>query len=371
LNSCIKYIADIVYQEIGEGEKKNQMSYSNFQWWISQNQGILKTFDKWLRRDIWGIWEGLSSSSSIPKTPTPLHGYADVNMKIKKKRVKLYKKLFMELKSNILLIYTNSERKNLLNVYILKDLKILVDESNHKIKIFHLHSAQYLNLTMQFRKNSEFKKWTKELKPFMLESVEKHYLFREKIGRGTFSTVNLVEKRDDHSQKYAIKIIEKENLKSEEKLLILEEAKIIKDLNHENIIKFYEHYEDYKKTFYVFELVEGGDLLEYVLSKGNLSESESKTVFKQLLRVVRYLHNKNILHRDLKPENIMIELDQSTKEIKKIKLIDFGFATYFCKENLPSLACGTINYAAPEVLVGEEYDESSDLFSCGVILYFM
>ena len=205
----------------------------------------------------------------------------------------------------------------------------------------------------------------------MLESVEKFYLFREKIGRGTFSTVNLVEKRNDSNKRFAIKTIDKENLTKEEKTLIREEAKIIKGLNHENIVKFYDHFEDYRKCFYVFELVEGGDLLEYVLNKGRLEEKEALRVFKQLLRVVQYLHRNNILHRDLKPENILIELDPVSKEINRIKLIDFGFATFFCKDNLPNLSCGTLNYAAPEVLVGEEYDESSDIFSCGVILYFM
>jgi serine/threonine protein kinase len=224
---------------------------------------------------------------------------------------------------------------------------------------------------MVLRNKDEFQMWKEALDPFNLESVEKHYLFKEKIGRGSFSTVNLVEKRGDSNQKFAIKIIDKENLKEEEKNLMCEEAKIIKGLNHENIVKFYAHYEDYTKTFYVFELVEGGDLLEYVVGRGKVSEMETKRVFIQLLRVVRYLHQKNILHRDLKPENILIQLHPKTGEIQKIKLIDFGFATFFCKDNLPSLACGTVNYAAPEVLVGEQYDESSDLFSCGVILYFM
>jgi tRNA A-37 threonylcarbamoyl transferase component Bud32 len=372
LNNSIKYIADIVYQEIGEGENNNRMSYNNFEKWISRNEGILKTFDKWLRKEIWGDFEVMiPSSSSIPEVPAPMNGYIRVNMKKKSQRVKLYSRKFLELHTNILTVYNSSNKTKLINVFILKDLNITFNETNLKIKIFHLTSLDYLNLTLVFKNRSNFSQWKEALKCFNLESVEKFYSFREKIGRGSFSTVNLCEKKNQPNKKFAIKTIDKQLLKTQERNLIQEEAKIIKGLSHENIIKFYDHFEDYKKTYYVFEFVEGGDLMEYVLGKKRIEEREARRVFKQLLRVIRYIHKSNILHRDIKPENIMVEVNPTTKEIDKIKLIDFGFATFFSKDNLPTLSCGTLNYAAPEVLVGEEYDESSDLFSCGVILYFM
>ena len=370
VNSSIKYIADVVYQEIGEGPQNNRMSFANFKIWIGQNEGILRTFDKWLRKDIWGCSDS-ASSSSLTQATTLTEGYALVNMKRKKKRIKTYKKLFLELKKNILLVYSDSKKIKLLNIYILKDLEISIDWAQRKVKVFHRCSPEYRNLTLLLRSRDNFLRWADHLKPFMLESVEKHYLFCEKIGRGTFSTVNLAAKKGDHSKRFAIKTVDKENLKPEERELIREEAKIIKGLNHQNIVKFYESYDDYKKVYYVFELVEGGDLLEHVLSKGRLTEIEARRVFYQLIHVMGYLHRNNILHRDLKPENILIRTDADSNQISQIKLIDFGFATFFCKDNLPNLACGTLNYAAPEVLIGEEYDESSDLFSCGVILYFM
>ena len=77
------------------------------------------------------------------------------------------------------------------------------------------------------------------------------------------------------------------------------------------------------------------------------------------------------MHRDLKPENIMVKLDPLSGDVINIKLIDFGFATFFDSKHLPDLPCGTLNYAAPEVLLGETYEKSTDLFSCGVILYFL
>lgn len=370
LNSSIKYIAEIVYNEIGEGSNGNRMSFANFEVWIAQNPGILRTFDKWLRKDIWGTTGIGVLPSSIPQSPAPEEGYARVNMKKRAKKLKMYTKLFLELKTNILRIYETSKKLRLLNVYILKDLDILFDRDAFKIKVKHRQSTKYRNLTIKLETRSDFMRWSEKLRPFLMESVEKFYSIREKIGRGTFSTVNLAEQKTDSSKRFAIKTIDKESLTTEERNLIREEAKIIKSLSHENIIKFHDHYEDYTKTYYVFELVEGGDLLEHVLNKGHLSEPEAKLIFKQLLRVLRYLHRNNILHRDLKPENILLRFDV-LGNVKQIKLIDFGFATFFSKDDLPCLSCGTLNYAAPEVLVGEEYDESSDLFSCGVILYFM
>ena len=366
LNSSIKYIADIVYQEVGEGPGNNQMSFSNFKIWISRNEGILKTFDKWLRKNIWG-----GSLSNQENSSGFLCGYTKVNMKLKSRRFKSYKKMYLELNTNILMIYTNSSKKNLLNLYILKDLRMKFDSKKFKIKIFHEKSTRYMNLTLIFENKQKFETWQQAFKPFVQESVEKFYRFRGKIGRGTFSTVNLVEEIIDSKKQFDVKIIEKDSLTSTERKLISEEAKIISKLNHEYIVKFHQNYEDYRRIYYVFELVNGGDLFEYVLSKGRLSESEARRVFRQLLKVMKYLHAHNILHRDLKPENIMIEKDEIKKEIRNIKLIDFGFATFFSKDSLPSDSCGTLNYAAPEVLLGEEYDEMSDLFSCGVILYFM
>lgn len=371
LNSSIKYIAEIVYNEIGEGSERNRMSFASFEVWIAQNQGILRTFDKWLRKDIWGSTvSDYSPPSSIPESPAPVEGYARVNIKKRAKKLKMYKKHYLELKRNILSVYQSSSKANLVNVYILKDLEILFNRNDLKVKVKHSQSAHYRNLTICLATTQDFLRWSDALRPFLMESIEKFYSIRGKIGRGTFSTVNLAEKKSDSSQRFAIKTIDKESLTKEERNLIREEAKIIKSLNHENIIKFHSHYEDYKKTYYVFELVEGGDLLEYVLKKGNLPEPEARLIFKQMLGVLRYLHRNNILHRDLKPENILLRFDV-LGNVKQIKLIDFGFATFFSKDDLPCLSCGTLNYAAPEVLVGEEYDEASDLFSCGVILYFM
>lgn len=372
LNSSIKYIAEIVYDEIGEGNGKNRMSYANFESWISRNEGILTTFDKWLRKDIWSPRVRSSPKADSPcKAGASIEGYVLVNMKKKDSRLKFYQKLFLSLNKNVLAIYSSAKKGQLVNLYILRELQIYFDRWNFKIKIWHALSGEYLNLTMALKDADEFFNWKFALKPFMMENVEEYYCFLDKIGVGNYSVVNLAEKRDRSGQHFAIKTIDHGTLSLEERALICEEAKIISKLNHPNVIKFYHNFGDYQKSFYVFELVKGGDLFEYVLARNRLDEAEARHVFRQLVRAVEYLHREHVLHRDLKPENILVTLDESSGKIDQIKLIDFGFATFFSRDSLPSLCCGTLNYAAPEVLVGEEYDESSDVYSCGVILFFM
>lgn len=97
-------------------------------------------------------------------------------------------------------------------------------------------------------------------------------------------------------------------------------------------------------------------------------------VIRQLIEAVHYLGSVGIIHRDLKAENIMIRLNKDKTEIEAIKMIDFGFAIF--KDTLLQLRTkekyvGTPNYAAPEIMQQDEYDERVDMFSVGVIMYYM
>ena len=371
MNNTIKYIAEVVYAEIGEGEARNQMSLDNFYQWISINEGILSTFDKWLRKSLWS--QPMNEGPTYRVTPNLKQSYAKVNLKAKAKKVglKMYNRNFVELYNGLIFIYKDSSGEDLKKVILLKTLDITFHENEKKIKVFHPECKKYVNLTMVFESGAEFLKWKVALTPYLGETVDEVFQFCEKIGKGNFSTVNKGFKRTDHSLKVAIKTIIKKSLKPEENELISQECQIMQKLSHPNIIKFIEKFEDVDKLYYIFELVEGGDLYDYVLKKNRLEEEESRAIMKQLLDVVGYLHLQNIMHRDLKPENIMVLTDDLTGQIAKIKLIDFGFSTYFTKDDLPTMSCGTLNYAAPEVLLGDSYDESSDVFSIGVILYML
>lgn len=152
---------------------------------------------------------------------------------------------------------------------------------------------------------------------------------------------------------------------------------IIKVLHHPHIIRYYEVFQTKETIYIACEYMGGGQLFDYIVENSFMEECEVSLVLEQLLSIVNYLHNSSIIHRDLKPENIMIEREQKNitdekalGKLKRVKLIDFGFACYVSDEKQMDEPVGTPNYVAPEVFQGS-YDERSDNFSLGVILYFM
>lgn len=142
----------------------------------------------------------------------------------------------------------------------------------------------------------------------------------------------------------------------------------LKRLDHPNILKLYEVFEDSKKYFLVTEYCKGGELFEEIVNKITFSEHEAAGIIKQVLQGVSYCHNIGIVHRDLKPENILVDKEQGGI----LKIIDFGTSAEFNKGDTAKLSTihGTSYYIAPEVLQ-KKYDEKCDVWSIGVILYIL
>ena len=98
------------------------------------------------------------------------------------------------------------------------------------------------------------------------------------------------------------------------------EISILKKLDHPNILKLYEVFEDDKRYYLVTELCKGGELFDEIINKVQFSEKEAATIVQQILQAVAYCHSLGIVHRDLKPENVLID-----KELNNtLKIIDFG-----------------------------------------------
>lgn len=146
----------------------------------------------------------------------------------------------------------------------------------------------------------------------------------------------------------------------------------MKVLHHPNIIQFKEEFVTHEYLYYVIEYIDGMDLFQYVNQNDYLTEEIAGYIMSEILNAIKYLNKVGIVHRDLKPENIMIKLDKvdSLQPVTDVKLIDFGFAMYL-KEAACSQCCGTINYVAPEIFLGRPYNAKTDIFSLGVILFFM
>ena len=203
-----------------------------------------------------------------------------------------------------------------------------------------------------------------------LENIQKKFEFTRVIGYGVFGTVREATKLSctfgQNSPKlYAIKSIVKS--KVEVNLSSLQrELQILKTVDHPNIIKLYEVYEDKKYLHLVTELCTGGDLLTYLIKKVSLSEQEVVALIYKTLSAISYLHNLSICHRDIKPENILLENDSHEAEPK---LVDFGMSNFVGINGLNTFA-GTPYYIAPEVIQGR-YSKECDIWSVGVLMYYL
>ena len=150
---------------------------------------------------------------------------------------------------------------------------------------------------------------------------------------------------------------------------ILQEIEMLKTLDHQNIINIFEFYEGDYNFYIVTEYCQSGNLADRI-NKNNLiiSESVASVIIFQILSAINYCHQRNIIHRDLKPENIM--LDNNTKSgYPYIKIIDFGTSKFREKEYEDELI-GSPYFMAPEV-IEKKYNNKCDIWSIGIILYFI
>ncbi|KAL9602010.1 MAG: hypothetical protein Q9219_002118 [cf. Caloplaca sp. 3 TL-2023] len=144
------------------------------------------------------------------------------------------------------------------------------------------------------------------------------------------------------------------------------EVVIMKLIEHPNIIRLYDVWENRGELYLVLEYIEGGELFDHINSVGRLPEHEAIRIFRQIIAGISYCHRFNICHRDLKPENILLDKNQN------IKIVDFGMAALQPANGALKTSCGSPHYASPEVIQAIPYKgDKADIWSCGVILYAM
>ena len=195
--------------------------------------------------------------------------------------------------------------------------------------------------------------------------ILRDYTLIKDLGEGNFGKVKLAKLKST-KEKFAIKILDKEKLKTQTKSTLYNEIEIISCLNHKNVIHIEKILEDEKNYYIIMEYCEKGELFDYIVKKERLSSAEASLFFYQLINGVEYIHKQGFAHRDLKPENLLLTKD------KILKIIDFGLCHDFDGENLLTTKCGSPSYAAPEILKGYPYDGFiTDIWCCGIILYAM
>ena len=195
------------------------------------------------------------------------------------------------------------------------------------------------------------------------------YEMKEVIGKGKFGVVNLgIHKKT--GQQVAIKILNKENIKTlEDKELVKIEIGILKLCHHPNIVRLLDHLENNDYIYIITEYIEGGTLGQYFKKKKfNFSERQATNIMSQIASGVKYLHQYGIVHRDLKPDNIMIT---QQNDYGVIKIMDFGLSKIVSPNEKMVDGYGTLSFVAPEVLLRTPYNKEVDIWSLGVILFYM
>ena len=197
------------------------------------------------------------------------------------------------------------------------------------------------------------------------------YKYGRLIGQGAFGKVNL-GLNILTGRIVAVKSFDKNNseLTGDNMKKILYETNLMKKLNHPNITKILEMFEDEKYFMIIMEYINGGNLFSFVKKRRKLSEKTAKFLFRQIIQGIKYIHEQNIVHRDIKLENLLIDLNNN------VKICDFGIGRKIKNKNqLLHDQCGTLMYMAPEILLSSKekgYEPFPvDIWSSGISLYIM
>ncbi|OMJ65827.1 hypothetical protein SteCoe_37563 [Stentor coeruleus] len=186
------------------------------------------------------------------------------------------------------------------------------------------------------------------------------------LGSGARGEVHICTHKSS-GDKRVVKIISKASLPESviKSGSVLDEVNIMKELDHPNLPRIYEFFEDEKYFYIILEFCKGGDLFEKIVELHKFEEAKAAEIMSQIFSGINYLHSKGIVHRDIKPENVLMD----KKDSLTLKIIDFDTATFFGKEKFHEMF-GTALFMAPEVVQGT-YNEKCDMWSCGIIMYIL
>ncbi|KAH8832627.1 kinase-like domain-containing protein [Flagelloscypha sp. PMI_526] len=214
----------------------------------------------------------------------------------------------------------------------------------------------------------------------------RNYKIQAVLGEGSYGTVTRASWRvpskqaqsvfghqwnssqQDRRVNVALKIIPKTKGQLNDSA-VWDEVNILDGLDHPNIIKFFEWFESRTKYYLSFELAAGGELSERVYDQISFGEPEAIGIVRQLLDGVKYLHDHDIVHRDLKPENIIYRTNDTDSSIV---IIDFGISKHLhtATEQAEKVS-GSYGFVAPEMLNKQRYGKKVDIWSTGIITYFL
>ena len=342
-----------------EKEKNNENQNNNLMLSEERKFSISKKLDSFKK-----------FKASLPKYNVSFEDYL---FKYDDNKSQILKRYFCVFKGYDLLFFTSNLKNELESILNIKGCYIKQGENlsmgkelYYTVKIIYSNNKKRL---IYFLSETTRNKWYNKLK----ESIKNYdfnlnYTLKEQIGEGYFGKVQKAINLKTNKE-YAVKVINKSKLSLKNYKLIHHEMNIMKLLNHPNIVSLVDYFEDDEFIYIVMDYLSGGDLLEYIGNKEELiSEKIACRIIKNIAKGIKYMNLFGLIHRDLKPENIVFE---KKDDIKSLKIIDFGLTKTLGRQEKTNEAIGTITYLAPEIFTHKPYNHKVDIWSIGIILYFL
>ena len=301
------------------------------------------------------------------KKSTIVEGYSYI---IHKEQIKM---VFLQITKYDILFYEDESKNSLFKIFNLTNCYFLFKEglnTHHNFEYsitlkfllneFTIYNASQQNynqisssLKENFPNNKEF-----DVKYEMLIDIS--------ITHSGF--IKLIRHKNN-KKLFIAKIICKEKLSLKEYKLIKSEIDVIQVCKHPNIILCEEVIEDFDFIYIIMEYMHCGDLEHFINRfEDTITLTIKRNIIIQIIKGVKYLHTHGIMHRDLKPENILLT-EQNNELI--VKIADFGLSTVLSEFETTNEGYGTIGYVAPEVLTRAPYNHKIDIWSMGVIIYYI
>ena len=285
-------------------------------------------------------------------------------------------KFYLLLINNDIFYFKEKDKKELIGMHNLSSC--FIKEYNNKGEKT-IDNNIYYSFSIFFKSNSKIRKfYTSNLEIYneFVSNLKKiighrdfldYYTIEKEIGIGRNSHVNLGVQKDT-GKLVTIKIIDKqEDETKKEEELVRYEIGILKFCHHKNIVNLIDYFETIDNIIIILNYIEGNTLGEYLKNNNfNFTETQVANIVLQIAKGIKYLHKFGIIHRDLKTDNIMIEQKNT-----EVKIMDFGLSKIASKEEKLIEGYGTLYYAAPEIIENLPYNKEVDIWSLGVILYYI
>lgn len=318
---------------------------------------------------------------SIPFIPKKKFTYESHINKFDKKKEKIIK-YYIVLNQRMMLYFKDEKKTKYRGLHYLSDITteviynkkesiFLKGEKYYYLVLLIKEQKKYFVSTSEFEIRKWFELFKKTINPHKSRNLKEYYNLKETLSEGKYG---LVKRAINIKTKevVSIKIIgRKISLDENELNRVRQEIEILMHCNHCGIVRYIDYFEEYNKEknthvlYIVMEHLSGGDLASHIIKNGPLPEKKVISLIWNIAKSMEYLHNLGIVHRDIKPENIVLDVKN------KPKIVDFGLSIILTYDEYLKDSYGTFYYASPEIHNKIKYTKSTDIWSFGVLIYFI